>query len=49
MGEVYDFLKRQYETWEEQGYTSISVNKEKRIKYSREEQAKQFAQLFEEL
>lgn len=49
VNEVYDFLKHYYEEWQEKGYTSSSVNRNLLLNYSRKEQAKQFARIFEEI
>lgn len=45
--EVCDFLKFHYQKWKAKGFTSSSINKSKLIRFSREEQAKQFIQIFE--
>ena len=47
--EVYDFLKHYYEEWQEKGYTTSPVNRDKLSNYSRKEQASQFARIFEEI
>lgn len=47
--EVYDFLRYYYKEWQEKGYTTAPVNRDKLSVYSRKEQANQFAQIFEEI
>lgn len=47
--EVCRFLLHYYEQWQRQGYTEVSVNRSQTARYSREEQAKQFVQLIEQL
>ena len=47
--EVYDFLKHYYEEWQEKGYTTSPVNRDKLSNYSRKEQASQFERIFEEI
>lgn len=49
VNEVFDFLKHYYGEWQEKGYTSSSVNRNLLLNYSRKEQAKQFARIFEEI
>ncbi|MCD8267732.1 MAG: glycosyltransferase [Parabacteroides sp.] len=47
VNEVCRFLKSYYNEWKEKGYTSSPTDKNKLIRFSREEQAKQFTQIFE--
>lgn len=45
--EVCHFLKSYYMEWKEKGYTTSPIDKSKLLAFSREEQAKQFIQIFE--
>lgn len=47
--EVCHFLKYYYKEWREKGYTSSPIDKNKLLRFSREEQAKQFIQIFEKI
>ncbi|WFE83115.1 glycosyltransferase [Parabacteroides chongii] len=47
VNEVCDFLKSYYLEWKEKGYASSSIKKDKLIRFSRKEQAKQFIEIFE--
>lgn len=47
--EVCHFLKYYYKEWREKGYTSSLIDKNKLLRFSREEQAKQFIQIFEKI
>lgn len=47
--EVCHFLKHYYKEWREKGYTSSPIDKNKLLRFSREEQAKQFIQIFEKI
>ena len=47
--EVCHFLKHYYKEWREKGYTSSPIDKNKLLRFSREEQAKQFTQIFEQI
>ncbi len=47
--EVYDFLRHHYREWQEKGYTTSPVNRDKLRNYSRKEQANQFARILEEI
>ncbi len=49
MEEVRAFLLFHFNEWRQKGYTQVPVNKEVLKKYSREEQAKQFIGLFEQM
>jgi len=42
-------LKHYYEEWQEKGYTTSPVNRDKLSNYSRKEQASQFVRIFEEI
>lgn len=45
--EVYSFLKHYYNEWKMKGFTQSDVNRKQLAKFSREEQANQFEQIFE--
>lgn len=45
--EVCHFLKAYYKEWKKNGYTSSLTNKSQLLRFSREEQAKQFIHIFE--
>ena len=47
--EVCAFLSHHYEEWKEKGYTTATTDRSKITPYSRREQAKQFAQILENL
>lgn len=47
--EVCHFLKYYYKEWREKRYTSSPIDKNKLLRFSREEQAKQFIQIFEKI
>ncbi len=47
--EVYDFLKEQYLFWKANGYTASNIDRKTLQRYSRPEQAAQFASIFNEL
>lgn len=47
--EVCRFLKSYYKEWKEKGYTSSPIDKSKLLRFSREEQAKQFIHIFEKI
>lgn len=47
--EVCDFLKHYYNEWKEKGYTTSAILKDRLKRFSREEQAKQFIQIFNRL
>nr|WP_129734610.1 hypothetical protein [Parabacteroides goldsteinii] len=47
--EVCHFLKHYYKEWREKGCTSSPIDKNKLLRFSREEQAKQFIQIFERI
>ena len=47
--EAYDFLKRHYEEWKEKGYTTVDIRRDRLAEFSRKEQAKQFARIFDKL
>lgn len=47
--EVCEFLTARYREWQQQGYTVSSCRKEVLRQYSRKEQARQFASLFDSL
>lgn len=47
--EVCNFLMYYYKEWQDKGYTTSSVDRSKIQCYSRKEQAKQFAHLFDEI
>lgn len=47
--EVCDFLKEQYTFWKNHGYTMSSIDKKTLSRYSRPEQAAQFATIFNSL
>ena len=47
--EVCHFLKYYYKEWREKGYTSSPIDKNKLLRFSREEQAKQFIRIFEKI
>ncbi|OAV67233.1 hypothetical protein Barb6XT_01568 [Bacteroidales bacterium Barb6XT] len=45
--EVCDFLKHRYSEWKAKGYTAVAVDKEALRRYSRKEQAGQFAAILD--
>ena len=45
--EACRFLENYFEEWKEKGYTTLQTNKNVLKMYSRKEQAKQFADIFE--
>lgn len=45
--EVCHFLTSHYNGWKQKGHTSSAIDKKKLVRFSREEQAKQFIQIFE--
>ena len=47
--EVYDFIKEHYTSWKENNLCAYNSDKEEIKKFSREAQARQFIQLFEEV
>jgi Glycosyltransferase len=47
--EVYDFIKEHYTSWKENNLSAYNSDKEEIKKFSREAQARQFVQLFEEI
>jgi len=47
--EVCDFLLKYYQEWKEKGFTASSINRAALHRYSRKEQAKQFATIFNKL
>lgn len=49
VNEAYEFLKSHYLIWKEKGYTISFIKKDKLIRFSREEQTKQFIQIFKKL
>lgn len=46
--EVYDFLLHYYKEWKEKGYTTVDIRRDKLARFSRAEQARQFARIFEQ-
>jgi glycosyltransferase involved in cell wall biosynthesis len=48
-GEAYDFILEKWNEWERNSFTTANVNQEFRKQFSRKVQAKQFADLFEEV
>ncbi len=47
--EVAGFIEEKYNEWKQNGYTSISIDKDKIQQFSRKYQAKQFVEIFESL
>ena len=47
--EVCDFLLRHFSEWKEKGFTTADTDEQTLRNYSRKEQAKQFAALFNQL
>lgn len=49
INEAYNFIEKKFREWEEKGYTTISINKTVKEKYSRKLQANQFVEIFEKV
>ncbi|MDR1653712.1 MAG: glycosyltransferase [Prevotellaceae bacterium] len=47
--EIRDFIMAQYQIWQNQGYTQAPVNKEVKARFSRQQQAKQFVDIFNKI